>query len=263
MRDIGKTANDLRGAAEPPPLSHALWMSSFAPDEQRALLVPDVWRAAGEGSAAFEGACRAWACSEGAQGIARAAHLDALTYLPNDVLTKVDRASMSVALEVRAPFLAIAVAEFAAALPDAYRMHGLTGKRILRDAVRGLIPDAILRRPKKGFGIPVAAWLNGALRPLVRDVFAPDALRVAGLFRPEEVERRLAEHADRRADHRKPLWTLLVFEMWRRAHLESRAPAGADPVHIPAPGPALRPAAADADVAYGDAAEPVSPGGAP
>jgi len=224
-----KIATFLRGAAEPPPLAHALWMSSYAPEEQRALLTPETWAAAGEGNVAFAAVTDAWARSEGAQPIARAAHLDALTYLPNDVLTKVDRASMAVALEVRAPFLSRALAEFAASLPDAYRMRGLEGKRILRDAVRGLIPDAVLERPKKGFGIPVAAWLTGALKPLVRDLLSPAALRAGGLFRPEEVQRRLEEHEARRVDHRKPLWTLLVFELWRREHLTAPASAASVP----------------------------------
>ncbi len=219
-----KLTSFLRGAAEPPPLAHALWMSSFSLPEQRALLTPATWSAAGEGSAAFEAVREVWSRSAGAGPIARAAHLDALTYLPDDVLTKVDRASMAVALEVRAPFLARAVVEFAASLPDGYRMRGVTGKRILRDAVRGVIPDSILRRPKKGFGIPVAAWLGGALRPLVRDLLSAEALRQGGLFQPAEVQRRLDEHDRRMADHRKPLWTLLVLEMWRREHL-SAAPA--------------------------------------
>ena len=216
-----KAATFLKGAAAPQPFAQALWMSSFAPEEQAALLLPDVLVEAGGGDVAFEAAERAWRQSSGLGRIARSAHLDALTYLPNDVLTKVDRASMSVALEVRAPFLARAVAEFAAALPDGYRMHALTGKRILRDAVRDLVPESILKRPKKGFGIPVAKWINAELRPLIRDVFSPDALRAGGLFQSPEVQRRLHEHERGTADHRKPLWTLLVLELWRREHLSA------------------------------------------
>jgi asparagine synthase (glutamine-hydrolysing) len=161
--------------------------------------------------------------------LARASHLDATTYLPNDILTKVDRASMSVALEVRAPFLARDVVEYAFSLPDAYRMRRLRGKRILRDAVRDLIPPAIIERPKKGFGMPVGAWLNGSLRELAHDLLSPDSLRAAGLFRPEPVARMLDEHHRRVRDHRKPLWTLLVFELWRRAH--NATPVGAPTVH--------------------------------
>ncbi len=173
----------------------------------------------GRGFDEFEPLERAWSKSDGAPLLARVSHLDAVTYLPNDILMKVDRASMRVALEVRAPFLAPPVVELAFGLPDRYRMRGLTGKRLLRAAVSDLLPPSVLRRPKKGFGIPVAAWLNQSLRSLVHDVLAPATLREGGLFRPETVERLLREHAHGLADHRKPLWTLLVFELWRQHHL--------------------------------------------
>jgi asparagine synthase (glutamine-hydrolysing) len=212
----------LRGAAEMPPRNHGLWMSSFAGAEQKALLQDDVWTALGSSFDEFDPFEQAWSQSRGAPLLARASHLDAVTYMPNDILMKVDRASMRVALEVRAPFLARSVVDFAFSLPDAYRMRGLTGKRILRAAVSDLLPADVLRRPKKGFGIPVAAWLNHALRDLVQDVLSPAALRSSGLFRPDTVQQMLREHAAGLADHRKPLWTLLVFELWRRHHLGSR-----------------------------------------
>jgi asparagine synthase (glutamine-hydrolysing) len=198
-------------------------MSSFAPAEQASLLMPDIWRASGHGHEAFRAISDAWARSEGAQPIARATHLDALTYLPNDILMKVDRASMRVALEVRAPFLARDVVDFAFALPDSYRMRGGTGKRLLKDAARVLLPGNIIDRPKKGFGIPVAAWLNGPLQPLVKDVLSEFSLKRSGIFDPVFVREMLNAHADRKADLRKPLWTLFVFELWRRHHLEHRA----------------------------------------
>jgi asparagine synthase (glutamine-hydrolysing) len=211
-----KAVTFLRGAGERPPLNHALWMSSFSAAESAALLSPDLLaRASADPFAAVHAA---WARSAGAQPIARAAHLDAVTYLPDDILVKVDRASMAVALEVRAPFLARDVVEFAFSLPDAFRMRGFTGKRVLRAAVADLLPAEILARPKKGFGVPIAAWLAGPLRDLAHDTLSERALADGGLFRPAAVARLLAEHERGRADHRKPLWTLLVFELWRRAH---------------------------------------------
>ncbi|NJD08967.1 MAG: asparagine synthase (glutamine-hydrolyzing) [Gemmatimonadetes bacterium] len=213
-----KAATFLRGASAAAPLNHLLWMSSFAPDEQSRLLAPEVFAAGGGGRAAFAPALAHWAGSAGAPLLARATHLDALTYLPDDILVKVDRASMAVALEVRAPFLARAVVEFAFGLPDSFRMKRYTGKRILRDAVRDLLPPFVLKRPKKGFGIPVAAWLNGELGELVNDVLDPASLRASGLYQPAAVQRLLHEHRARVADHRKPLWTLLVLELWRRQH---------------------------------------------
>ena len=204
-------------------------MSSFSAAELSDLLEPDLLDAAAGGHGAMNRFRTVWARSNGAPVLARATHLDALTYLPNDILTKVDRASMAVALEVRAPFLARDVVEFAFSLPDAYRMRGLRGKRILRDAVRDLLPVEVLRRPKKGFGMPVAAWLNGALEPLLHDVLAPDRLRADGIFRPAAVERLIREHREGRADHRKPLWTLLVFELWRAHHGIPALPAADGP----------------------------------
>ena len=208
----------LRGAAAPPPDNHALWMSSFSVDELADLLEPGLLEMATVGHDALNRFRSIWAASAGAPLLARATHLDARTYLPNDILTKVDRASMAVALEVRAPFLAREVVEFAFSLPDAYRMRGLRGKRILRDAVRDLLPAQVLGRPKKGFGMPVAAWLNGPLEPLLHDLLGAERLRAGGIFRPATVERMIREHREGRADRRKPLWTLLVFELWREYH---------------------------------------------
>ena len=217
-----KLSTFLRGIEEAAPLNHALWMSSFAPEEQRRLLSPSFASPSELDAWAFASILRAWSESDGAPLLARARHLDARTYMSDDILTKVDRASMSVALEVRAPFLSRAVVEFAFDQPDAYHMRGLTGKRMLRDAVSDLLPRQVVRRPKKGFGIPVGAWLNGPLEPLVQDLLSADSLRREGLFQASEVHRRLREHAEKVRDHRKPLWTLLVFELWRREHLEKR-----------------------------------------
>jgi len=207
----------LRGAGEPPPRNHALWMSSFSPDEQRTLLTDGVLDALGPAFDPLAPIASAWDLSVGSPLLARATHLDAVTWLPNDILMKVDRASMSVALEARAPFLARDVVELAFSVPDAFRMKGLTGKRMLRDAVRDLLPPEILQRPKKGFGIPVAAWLNGPLRKLADELLAPAALPV-DLFRPEPVRKMLRDHRAGAMDYRKPLWTLLVFSLWYQHH---------------------------------------------
>jgi asparagine synthase (glutamine-hydrolysing) len=209
----------LRGAAADAPLNHALWMSSFSPAEQKTLLTADLWQDSGAGANTFNDILHAWQQSSDAEPIARATHLDAVTYLPNDILTKVDRASMRVGLEVRAPFLAADIVELAFAVPDDFRMNRTNGKRLLRAAVADLLPATILERPKKGFGIPVAAWLNGPLRELVNDTLSRDSITAAGLFNHSEIRRMLDAHAGRRADYRKPLWTLLVFELWRREYL--------------------------------------------
>ena len=120
---------------------------------------------------------------------------------------------MAASLELRAPFLDTAVVEFAARLPWRTKLSLTRTKVILKDAVRGLVPEEILRRPKKGFGIPVAAWLRGPLRAI-----AEEALSVETVFEPRAVRALLDRHLSGRADLRKPLWTLLMFQLWQKQH---------------------------------------------
>jgi asparagine synthase (glutamine-hydrolysing) len=136
------------------------------------------------------------------------------TYLPEDILTKVDRASMATSLEVRAPFLDAELVDFVAMMPPRDKFSRGTGKRLLRAAVADRLPASILRRPKKGFGIPVARWLRGPLSGLLDRLLEPDRLRRQGLLRPETVSRLVAEHRAGVRDHRKPLWTLLILQLW-------------------------------------------------
>jgi asparagine synthase (glutamine-hydrolysing) len=147
--------------------------------------------------------------------------LDTRFYLAEDILTKVDRASMAVSLEVRAPFLDQRVAEFAASLPVSYKLHGFTSKYILKKAVHDLLPPFVTKRGKKGFGVPVAEWLKKELRTLTRDLLSPDRIRRRGLFEPEYVTRLLHEHEGGVANHRKALWTLLMFELWHESFVET------------------------------------------
>ena len=218
-----KVRSFLRGARHGPPLNHILWMASFSPEEQARLLQSEVVEASGGGRAALAFVDEAWE-SLGPSGIVgRAARFDAVTFLPNDILTKVDRASMSVGLEVRSPFLARDLVAFAAKLTDAELMHRLNGKRILKEALRDDLPAEVLRRPKKGFGAPMARWLNGPLRELTDDLLSAQALHRDGLFRPSAVARLLAEHRSGKFDHRKPLWTLLAFRLWQEGLKGRRA----------------------------------------
>ena len=121
---------------------------------------------------------------------------------------------MAVSLEVRAPFLDQRVAQFAAGLPPEYKLKGRKGKYILKKAVEPLLPGSILRRPKKGFGIPIADWLKGRLNPLLHDLLAPGRLADQGLFEPDCVRKLISEHERGVASHHKQLWTLLVFQLW-------------------------------------------------
>jgi asparagine synthase (glutamine-hydrolysing) len=199
----------LRGASEPTALAHQRWLGSFSGAEIGRVLIES-------GGLDIEGEhlARASGLAPGADPLTRSLRLYQDTYLPDDILAKVDRASMACSLEVRAPFLDADLVDSIQRLPSSYKYgRGLT-KRLLKRAARDRLPASILDRPKKGFGIPVARWLRGPLAPLMNSLLAPDRLRRQGLFHPDEVARRVGEHLAGVRDHRKPLWTLLMFQLW-------------------------------------------------
>ena len=152
----------------------------------------------------------------------RVLYQDVGLYMCHSVLAKVDRASMSASLEVRAPLLDTAFAEYAASLPMSYKLGGplgRTSKYILKKLAYRYLPAKIVERPKKGFGMPIARWLREDLAPLVHDVLLdPRSLAATGRLRRAVVERMLREHAEGKVDHRQRLWTLLVLELWRARH---------------------------------------------
>lgn len=192
---------------------HAAWLGSFTPAEQRDLLTPDVL-ARMDAPPSYAAMHEIVSHAPTAEPLERMLYLDLKGYLGEGVLTKVDRASMACSLEVRVPFLDRRVVELAASLPPGLKLRGLTTKYVLKRALAGLLPPDILRRPKKGFGVPLGRWFRGDLAPLLREVFAPDIVRRGGLFRVATIERLLSEHAAGRRDHRKKLYTLLSFQLW-------------------------------------------------
>src|SRR5205085_1687753 len=167
----------LRGVDAAPTLRHASWIASFLPSEIERLLQPHL-RSVATPEVAFRAVLE-----EAARGGTRPGSVDEalrfyLTrYLADDILVKADRASMAASLELRAPFLDTKVVEFAARLPWRMKMSLTRTKVLLKRALRGVVPDEILRRPKKGFGIPVAAWIRGPLRPLFEELLSERELR--------------------------------------------------------------------------------------
>lgn len=145
---------------------------------------------------------------------------DAHTYLPENILFKVDRASMASSLEVRAPFLDRALAEFAATLPADARLRGRTGKRLLRQTLKSRVPDEVLERKKRGFGIPGDHWLRRAGGDFVKDLLLGTTATRRGIFRPEAVAALVKAHAS--GSHRtwRAVWALLMFELWCQAYLD-------------------------------------------
>ena len=211
----------LRGVDAKPSLRHQSWIGSLLPAEMAALLRPEL-RQRATPEVAYRQVLEDAARSGARPGSVDEALRFYLTrYLADDILVKADRASMAASLELRAPFLDTAVVEFAARLPWRLKMSLTRTKVLLKRALRGVVPGAILRRPKKGFGIPVAGWIRGPLRPLFEESLSEKALREGGIFDPAAVRALLQTHLDGRADLRKPLWTLLMFQLWQKQHAQA------------------------------------------
>ncbi|REJ87504.1 MAG: asparagine synthase (glutamine-hydrolyzing) [Planctomycetota bacterium] len=151
--------------------------------------------------------------------VTRTTCADVHSYLPCDILTKVDIASMAYSLEARSPFLDHHVAELAARMPLRLKQRGSRGKVILTETFRDLLPKSIQNRGKMGFGVPIDHWFRNELRPLVRDTLLDSTARSRGYFEPATVERLIEEHETAQFDHAYRLWHLLVFEQWQRAFL--------------------------------------------
>ncbi len=151
-------------------------------------------------------------CPEG--GTAWMQFLDSLWYLPEDILTKVDRACMSVGLESRAPYLDHRVAEFAWSLPPQMRVRDGRGKWALRGLLSRYVPAALWERPKMGFGVPIDAWLRGPLKGWAEALLDPERLACEGYFEPAPVARAWAEHQSGRFNRQYRLWPVLMFQSW-------------------------------------------------
>jgi asparagine synthase (glutamine-hydrolysing) len=151
---------------------------------------------------------------------------DTLLYLPEDLLAKVDIASMANSLEARSPLLDHRLVEFCAALPSSYKLKGRTSKWLLRRLMRDRLPPAILTRPKMGFGVPVGEWLRGELRPLLEDTLLSSRAIQRGVFRPQAVRALVDEHITHRADRTAHIWGLLMLELWFREFVD--APIASD-----------------------------------
>jgi asparagine synthase (glutamine-hydrolysing) len=191
---------------------HHSWFGSFSIDEQEKLLSKDVL--AQTSNEIYRDAKELLKICDTENEIEQMQFLDMNFYMAEDILTKVDRASMAVSLEVRAPFLDPRIAEFAASLPLEYKLRRRSGKYILKKAIEPFLPREILQRPKKGFGIPIAKWLKGRLNPLMHDLLNTKRLKEQGLFEADFVQKLIREHETNVASHHKQLWTLLVFQLW-------------------------------------------------
>jgi asparagine synthase (glutamine-hydrolysing) len=167
--------------------------------------------------------------AEGTPDAIRMMYCDAVSYLPDDILAKVDRASMAVSLETRVPFLDHRVAEFAARIPLEMKIRDGSGKHILRQLLYREVPRHLVERPKAGFGIPVGDWIKGPLRPWAENLLDPSTMRAQGFFDPDIVQRRWRDHLAGRRDSTPAIWAILMFQSWLEANSAAAEPAGLTP----------------------------------
>ena len=203
----------LRAASLPPVERYLRWVSVFDAQAKDELYTAEFRReTAGHGAGEWLGP---WFARANGAGVVDASLLaDTMTYLPNDLLVKVDIASMAVSLEARSPFLDHHVIEFAASLPEGLKLRRLTTKYLLKRALRGLLPRENLTRGKMGFGVPVGHWLRGPMQGFLREQLLSDKAASRGLLRAEAVRRLVELHARGERDLGNQLWTLLMLELW-------------------------------------------------
>lgn len=148
--------------------------------------------------------------------------LDGMTYLPDDILTKVDRASMAVGLEARVPLLDHRIAEFAFALPRRLRIDGRTGKVLLRNVLARYVPRTLFERPKMGFALPVGDWLRGPLCDWAEDLLNPVDLEMSGL-NPAPIATMWAQHLKGHVSREAEMWIILMYRLWHRRWIENKS----------------------------------------
>ena len=216
--------NYLRNVALDPEARYIDSISCFS-DEKKQLLLSNEFCRAMSGHNATERFTRLFAAPGSSERLDHLLYLDSKTYLPGDIMTKVDRMSMAHSIEAREPLLDHKLIEFAQQIPARFKLDGLETKSILKKAMRGIIPEEIIRRPKQGFGVPMQKWFKEDLREMVVDTLTDSRTRQRGYFNQRVVEGILGEHLRGRRDNSRHLWSLLMLELWHRAFIDRQPEA--------------------------------------
>jgi asparagine synthase (glutamine-hydrolysing) len=194
----------LEGSLLSPEEAHVFWNGAFSAEDAQAFFL----------HADSEPMRRLLCDVQPGKGLDRFLLFDQRYYLPDDILYKVDRMSMAHSMEVRPPFLDHRIVEFAAALPESYKVRGSELKFILRELMKGRLPRSILYRKKTGFDIPAHDWFRGLLKPLLLETVTEEAVERTGLFRWQGIEAVIRDHLERRANLGYHLWGLLILFLW-------------------------------------------------
>ena len=213
----------LEGVALPPRERYIRWSGLFTDADAAALCQPDFLAGVTEQARAVVdarvGECLRWGIREPAALMMAA---DSVHVLPDDLLVKMDIATMASSVEARSPFLDHVLVELAVSLPDRMRASAFQTKPLLRDLAREWLPPAITKAPKRGFEVPMASWLRHELRGLLQEALLGSDARTRAIVRPDAVRQLVGEHLTERRDHAMRLWALLILEWWLRSE---RAPA--------------------------------------
>ena len=209
----------LDGLTDAPERRYARWLCHFYGDRKAELCTPE-FLAASSGTDALEVLLTAYRESDAPDFGDATLGVDVGLYLPDDLLVKVDIASMAHALEARSPFLDHEFMEFAATIPFPLKIQGRVKKYILKKALTGTVPDEVLHRPKMGFGVPIDHWLRHELKDMAFDTLLSPRAISRGYFRADNVRRLLDEHVRERTSWHYLLWTLLMLELWHRTYID-------------------------------------------
>lgn len=218
---IRRIAQLARLLALSPERRYAYWMEHFSSEARQELYTP-AFGATVAGSNPEGLFAEAFAQSDAEERVDTMLDADVNLYLPGDLLVKVDRATMAHSLEARSPFLDHVLMEFVASLPPRLKLAGKQQKHLLKTALRDVLPENILKRPKMGFCVPLERWFRKDLREMAYDVLLAPCAMQRGYFRPQEVARLLDSHCRGEADHAKYLWDLLVLELWHRTFIDGK-----------------------------------------
>jgi asparagine synthase (glutamine-hydrolysing) len=210
---LNKVKRMVEGGAFDPSLQHARWMIFLNSSDKNSLYSSDL-RSTLDDHPTTDFFHDYFKKANRFDRLAQQQYVDVKTYLADDILTKVDRMSMAVSIEARVPLLDYRIVEFALNLPAHMKLHGARTKSILRQAVKNMVPQLVLEKPKEGFSIPMKYWLSTSLKPMMLDLLSKAALQKYGYFDHQVVAKWIQEHLDGRVNHSHRLWALMVFEMW-------------------------------------------------